>query len=33
MGQWMDKLGKSMADKLEGTKLADWVKQTAIDMF
>lgn len=33
MGQWMDKLGKSMADKLEGTELADWVKQTAIDMF
>ena len=33
MGQWMDKLGKSMADKLEGTELAEWVKQTAIDMF
>ena len=33
IGQWMDKLWKAAADKLEGTKLAEWVKKEAIDVF
>lgn len=31
--QRMDKLGKAVADKLEGTALAEWVRDQAIDAF
>lgn len=31
--QWMDKLWKAAADKLEWTKLAEWVRDKAIDAF
>ena len=33
IGQWMDKLWKAVADKLEWTKLAEWVRDKAIDAF
>ena len=31
--QWMDRAWKAVADKLQGTDLANWIQQSAIDMF
>ena len=31
--QWIDKLWEAVADKLEGTDLAEWVKEKAIETF
>ena len=33
IGQWMDRAWKAVADKLQGTDLANWIQQSAIDMF
>lgn len=33
IGQWIDKLGKRWAEKMEGTELAKWVQDKAIDLF
>jgi len=33
MGQWVDRLGKKIADKLEGTSVAEWIQKKAIEDF